>query len=148
MISNILFPFLVSSRASSEIARIKSSDSVLFYWVIPNSVLHSGVKMSARSFSSILLGILFFVCITACGSAETPTTATLPTATISPPTEIPEPTSPPPTITQENPSPSPTMRHEPTPTPEPYVLPLSGFGPNFIGKRVYSFVDTSATTVR
>lgn len=38
---------------------------------------------------------------------------------------------------------SPTALQQPTASPEPYTLALSDYGPNFIGKRKYSFEDSS-----
>jgi predicted dienelactone hydrolase len=48
-----------------------------------------------------------------------------------------------PACSTQTPSPSPTVSYEPTPSPEPFDLPLSDYGPFFVGKRTYSFVDSS-----
>jgi predicted dienelactone hydrolase len=89
--------------------------------------------MSFRYFFSILFGILSLGFLSACSNTQTPTVSTsIPAVTTTPPATIQEPTLSPPTVVQE-----------PTSSPEPYSLPLSDFGPNFIGKRTYNFVDGS-----
>jgi len=97
--------------------------------------------MSIRFVSSIMIGIFLFGFLPACSTQTPSLSKTIPAVPTDHPTIIQEPTFPPPTKIQETPPPSPTVRKAPTPSPEPFVLPLSDYGPNFIGKRTYSFVD-------
>ena len=97
--------------------------------------------MSIRFVSIIMIGIFIFGFLPACSTQRPSLSTIIPAVTTAPPTIIQEQTFPPPTDIQETPSPSPAVRKEPTPSPEPFVLPLSDYGPSFIGKRTYSFVD-------
>jgi predicted dienelactone hydrolase len=98
--------------------------------------------MPNRFVPTIMIGIFLFGFLPACSTQILSLSTTIPVVATDPPTEIQEPTFPPPTNIQEMPSPTPTVK-EPTPSPEPFVLPLSDYGPNFIGKRIYSFIDGS-----
>jgi hypothetical protein len=89
--------------------------------------------MSIHVGSVKLLGVFLLGLTSACGN---PTT--LPDSTAIPAT----PTTPA-TAVQERVLPTSTARPEPTATFEPYHLPLSDYGPHFIGKRYYSFEDSS-----
>jgi len=82
--------------------------------------------MSSRYFSSIVFGLSLLMVFSACSGVQSITTL-----------------SSTPTAVQEPILPTPTTPREPTATFEPYVLPLSGYGPFFIGKRGYNFEDSA-----
>ena len=101
--------------------------------------------MCIRYFSRILTGIFLLGLLSACDIAQTLTiTPTIPAITTNFPQatihRTPTPTA---TATKESPPLIPTPSQQPTASPEPYLLPLTAYGPNFIGKRIYNFVDES-----
>jgi predicted dienelactone hydrolase len=99
--------------------------------------------MSIRYLSALLFGIFLLSVIAACSSGQTPATSTtLPTVATASPATIQETKFTSPTGVPEPLSPSPTAFMG-RPTPEPYILPLTEYGPKFISKRKYSFEDSS-----
>jgi hypothetical protein len=92
----------------------------------------------------MVLGAILFGCIAACSNAQTLNVSTvLPTVAITPTPKIQETAFPSQTEVPEPLSPSQTALRQPIASPEPYTLPLSDYGPKFVGKRKYIFEDSS-----